>query len=219
MGSKYPKNMKKIFVDIGAHVGETLQIALEDKYGFDQIYCIEPIPQCCDILRTFKDKRVVICEYGLWNETCTKKIFSPTNAGASLFEDKFRHPVSSRDIKLVHASDWFAQNLKIDDQIYLKINCEGAECAILDNLIKTGEYKKIDVLMVDFDVRKIPSQKHLMNEMKVKLRGLGIPKLFYIDENPLKEITHGYFTHYWLDNPGSSFTNIGQNLNSPRGKI
>jgi len=204
----------KIFLDVGAHTGETLMVALEDKYSFDKIYCFEPISECCEVLRTYQDKRIVVCEYGLWDESCTKLIYAPKSAGASLFKDKFRGAVGSREIKLVCVSDWFAQNLKTDDRIHLKINCEGAECAILDNLIKTGEYKKIDVLMVDFDVRKIPSQKHLMNEMKVKLRGLGIPKLFYIDENPLKEMTHGYFTRYWLNNPGSSFTNIGQNLNT-----
>ncbi len=201
--------MKKIFLDVGAHVGETLQIALEDRYAFDQVYCFEPIPECCDILRTNQDKRVVVCEYGLWNETCTKKIFGSTNPGASLFEDRFRRRVSSRDVKLVSASDWFSQNLQTDDQVYLKLNCEGSECAILDDLITTGEYKKIKVLMVDLDVRKIPSQRHLLAEMKLKLQGLGIPKIYYIDENPKGRLAHNHFTRYWLDdNSESSFSDL-----------
>jgi hypothetical protein len=54
--------------------------------------------------------------------------------------------------------------------------------------------------MVDFDVRKIPSQRHLMNKMKAKLKKLDIPKMFFIDEYHLGHGTHSYFTHYWLDN-------------------
>jgi len=190
----------KIFLDVGAHTGETLAIALGDKYGFDKIYCFEPVAECCDVIRNLKNNRVEVCEYGLWNENSTGKIYNAKSKGASLFKDKFRVEVSSRDIKLVKASEWFDQNLKTEDTIYLKLNCEGSECVILDDLINSGEYKKIDVLMVDFDVRKIPSQKHLMNKMKAKLNKLNIPKIFYVDEYNLGRGTHSYFTHFWLDN-------------------
>lgn len=190
----------KIFLDVGAHFGETLNIALEVKYGFDKLYCFEPVRECCEEIKKIKDKRVTLCEYGLWNENCTKTIYNPGSKGASLFRDKFRHEVSLTDIKLMSASGWFSQNLDGSDDIYLKINCEGAECVILDDLISSGEYEKIKVLMVDFDVRKIPSQQHLMSEMKAKLNKLSIPKIFYIDEYNLGKGTHSYFTHFWLDN-------------------
>lgn len=197
--TSYVQKKKKIFLDIGAHFGESLKIALEPKYDFDKLYCFEPVPECHDLLKTFKDDRVILCEYGLWNENTTTKIYNPKSKSASLFKEKFGGEPRSEDIKLVRASDWFSKNLSVDDQVYLKINCEGAECAILDDLIKSGEYKKINVLMVDFDVRKIPSQKHLMNEMKTKLNTLGIQKIFYLDEFHLGPGTHSYFTHYWLD--------------------
>lgn len=190
----------KIFLDVGAHFGETVKIALEDKYNFNKIYCFEPVLECVDELKKIKDNRVTVCKYGLWNKNCTKLIYNPRSKGASLYKDKFKHEVKSQEIKLKSSSEWFKKNLKTNDKIHLKINCEGAEIAILDDLINTGEYKKIDVLMVDFDVRKIPSQKHLMEEMKSKLNKLDIPKVFYIDEFNLSRGTHSYFTHYWLDN-------------------
>lgn len=191
----------KIFLDVGAHLGETLAIALEAKYGFDKLYCFEPVPECCRVIaQNYQDTRVAVCKFGLWHENCIKRLYNPKSKGASVFRDKFGETATSRDVKLVRASDWFTHNLNPrDDQVYLKLNCEGAECAILDDLINTGEYRKIDVLMVDFDVRKIPSQKHLMGEMKARLNGLGIPKIFYIDEYHLGRGTHNYFTHYWLD--------------------
>ncbi|MGD0523102.1 MAG: FkbM family methyltransferase [Candidatus Microgenomates bacterium] len=197
----------KIFLDVGAHIGQTLKIALEDKYKFDKIYCFEPVPECCDTLRKFKDKRIVVCEYGLWDKNRTGTLYAPKTKGASLFKEKFHYKVGSQIINLVRTSDWFIENIKSNDQVYLKLNCEGSECTILDDLIRSGEYKKIDVLMVDFDVRKIPSRKHLMNDMKVRLKKLGIPKIFYIDEFHLGKKTHSYFTHYWLNSSLSSLKN------------
>ena len=192
----------KIFLDVGAHKGETLEIALEAKYGFDRLDCFEPVPECCNIIRaTYQDQRVQVFEYGLWNQDCIMPLYSPGDKGASVFKDKPNHHANvSRNVKFVRSSSWFKQNLNANDQVYLKINCEGSECVILDDLIDSGEYKKIAVLMVDFDVRKIPSQKHLMNEMKARLNQLGIPKTFYIDEYDLGRGTHSYLTHYWLDN-------------------
>lgn len=189
----------KIFLDVGAHVGETLEIALKRKYGFDKIFCFEPVPECCDKLRKFKDKRVTVCEYGFWDKNKTGVLFAPKTKAASLFKDKFKRLVKFQVVNLVKASDWFAKNLKAKDKVYLKLSCGGAECIILNDLIWSGEYKKIKVLMVDFDVRHIPSQKHLMSETKDKLNKAGIPKIFYLDEYPLGKVMHGSFTHYWLD--------------------
>lgn len=188
----------KIFLDVGAHIGETLEVAIDAKYAFDKIVCFEPVPENIEKLSSFQDERIVVCDYGLWNETCLKDIFDPKSMGASLFRDKFRHGVGSSPIKLVRASAWFEKNLRIEDEVYFKLNCEGSEVAILDDLINSGEYRKIDTLMVDFDVRKIPSQKHLMNEMKEKLKKLSIPKIFYADEIYSGE-NHNDFTRGWLD--------------------
>jgi len=190
----------KIFLDIGGHHGETAKIALEKKYDFDRVYSFEPVHECCEIIKKMDDKRLSVQEFGLWDRDCVKKLYAPGSKGASVYKDKFKKRVGSRTIKLKSASKWFKKNIKESDNVYLKINCEGAEIAILEDLIRSKEYKKIAVLMVDFDVRKIPSQKHLMGKMKKKLNKLGIYNIFYIDEYHLGKGTHSYFTHYWLDN-------------------
>lgn len=190
----------KIFLDVGGHFGETAKIALEPKYNFDKIYTFEPVPECCEVIKKINDPRVEICEFGLWNKSCTKKIYNPISKGASVYEDKFRDKVNFQNVEFKSASEWFLLNIKTDDRVYLKLNCEGSEIVILDDLIASGEYRKIDVLMTDFDVRKIPSQKHKMDSMKQKVRSLNIPKVFFIDEFKLGRGTHSYFTHYWLDN-------------------
>jgi hypothetical protein len=36
----------KVFLDVGAHLGETLEAALDPRYAFDRIYCFEPAQTC-----------------------------------------------------------------------------------------------------------------------------------------------------------------------------
>lgn len=189
----------KIFLDVGAHTGETIKVALESKYRFDRLYAFEPILKNCKVIRTFKDERIILCKYGLWNENCIMRIYNPGSMGASVYNNKWgRVTTSSQFAKFVRASDWFYKNLEIDDEIYLKLNCEGAEIAILDDLIVSGQYEKINVAMIDFDICKFPSKKHLAEEMKTRLTQLGIPKIFYADEFQVNG-THSDFTHSWLD--------------------
>lgn len=193
--------MKKIFLDVGAHIGQTTKIALEKKYKFDKVYCFEPVKKCADVLKTLDNPRIEVCEFGFWDKNCKKPIYKPTSKSASIYRDKFRENVDSEEIELKKISEWFKENIKKDDKVYLKLNCEGAECTILDDLATSGEYKKVNVLMADFDVRKIPSQRHRMSLTKDKLRNLNpeIPKMFFIDEYKLGHGTHNYFTHFWLD--------------------
>lgn len=191
----------KIFLDLGAHIGETLEVALGSKYSFDKLYCFEPSRECCDVIRAkYKDKRLVICNYGLWDKDCIMPLYNSGELGASVFKDKpNRHGGASRAAKFVSASSWFSQYLNFDDQVYLKINSEGSECVILDDLIYSNQYKKVTVLMVDFDVRKIPSQRHLEKEMRAKLSKLSIPKIFYADDFNFGKRAHKLFTSNWLD--------------------
>ena len=88
----------KIFLDVGAHIGETLEIALDPKYGFDKIYAFEPSKDCCDVIRaSYDDKRLVICEYGLWDKDSNLPLYNSGGLGASVFKDKpNRHKGESR---------------------------------------------------------------------------------------------------------------------------
>ena len=60
----------------------------------------------------------------------------------------------------VRASEFFAEHIAADDLVVMKLNCEGSECDIMNDLIDTGEVSKIDDVMIDFDVRKYPNHAH-----------------------------------------------------------
>lgn len=59
----------KIFLDVGSHNGETINAALDPKYGFNRVICFEPAEQCWAKLSRFHDPRVIIQKFGLWNKT------------------------------------------------------------------------------------------------------------------------------------------------------
>jgi hypothetical protein len=60
--------MMKILVDVGAHCGETLRVALDPKWDFDRIHSIEPSSACQATLKGFPDRRVFVQQIALSNK-------------------------------------------------------------------------------------------------------------------------------------------------------
>ena len=165
----------KAFLDVGSNRGQTVRVALEPKYEFDRIYCFEPVPDLREVIaREYHDPRIVINEAGLWRETCERPIFSPGSQSGSIFADKVNvDPRNSVVCKFVRVSDWFRDHLTESDEVYLKLNCEGCEADIIEDLLDSNEYRKITSLGVAFDVWKIPSQRGREIEIKRKLEDCG----------------------------------------------
>ena len=193
--------MVRVFLDVGAHVGETLKPALDPRYRFERIVCFEPVQACCAILEKLADGRVEICRFGLWNETSRLPIFGAGAIGATLFGD-----AGQRDpgeiVDLQRASDWFGQHISEDDEVYLKLNCEGSECDILDDLLDSGEIGKVTSILVDFDVRKIPALAHREREVRERLSGAGHSDLLCLKER-YKGPTHTATVENWLHFAGA----------------
>ncbi len=80
----------KVFLDVGAHVGESLKPALDPRYAFDRIVCFEPVEACCNALEKLTRDNVEICRFGLWKETTTRQIHDAGGLGASLFSERPR---------------------------------------------------------------------------------------------------------------------------------
>ena len=174
----------KIFLDVGSNNGQTLSYIMEPthrfdrlfcKYDFKRIYCFEPVPELYTALASkFADPRITILNAGLWKEACEKPIYSPGTQSGSIFVDKINvDPAHSTICKFVRASDWFRDHVAETDEVYVKLNCEGSEVDIIEDLLDSDEYRKITSLGVSFDVRKIPSQRHREQEIKTRLEDGG----------------------------------------------
>jgi len=200
----------KIFLDVGAHAGETAKTVLTSKHHFDKIYCFEPQKKIINELKQIESEKVIINNYGLFNTNCKKNVYYKDRTdGGSMYRDKFKKILNTEECDFVSASEWFAENIKDEDDVTLKINCEGAECDIMDDLFSSGEYKKITALIIDFDVRKIKSQKHREQEIREKIKTFNIPLVFILGNEEINKMTKNeigryyrrreWWVHYWLD--------------------
>jgi FkbM family methyltransferase len=187
----------KVFLDVGANDGGTLYAVRDPKYSFDRIYCFEPASICWPKLEAVRDGRVRICKFGLWNITCDQVLYAPGSGGASLFEEKFREEPSKEVCRFVRASDWFRENLRPDDEIFLKLNCEGAECDIAEDLLDSTELARVRSVMIDPDVRKIRSLAHREQELCMRLAAAGLQNCF-MREDVMVGATHHARIQNWL---------------------
>lgn len=196
----------KLFLDVGAHKGQTARAVTASRYAFDQIICFEPATECIPYIESIGDKRITINPFGLWKETRKTRLFGAGDIGASIFKDKaIAVSTKTAEIQLVKASDWMSKNVKADDIVFMKLNCEGSECDILDDLIDSGEIYKIYNIMVDFDVRKIPSMRKREWKTRQKLRKHKIENVCFC-ENVMIGESHEDRIHNWLDQVGASET-------------
>jgi FkbM family methyltransferase len=187
----------KVFLDVGAHEGSSLHAVRDPKYGFDRIYCFEPASSCWPALEAVADARVTVCRFGLWNRTAEHDLYDPGSRGASLFEDKFRTKPTKEGCRFVRATDWFRENLDSEDEIFLKLNCEGAECDIVEDLLEAGELGRVRSVMIDPDVRKVPSLAHRERELRDRLASTALTN-YVLEEDVMVGPTHRDRIQNWL---------------------
>lgn len=187
----------RVFLDVGANNGQTLAAVREPEFAFDKIHCFEPASTCWPKLAKLVDRRVAIHEFGLWDRECKQELFAPGHKGAGLW---MKNKSTRSDTELCQfrkASTWFHEHVRHGDTVFLKLNCEGAECDILDDLLDSGEFDKVRYAMVDFDVRKIASQRHREAETRARLEPFGFPRIAYCRE-VMKGPTHAERIKNWL---------------------
>lgn len=195
---------RRIFLDVGANTGQTLAAVLDSNFRFDQIVCFEPVRACWDELTRvagtwpmMPPPRVRIERFGLWNQTCEKLIFEPRSQGGSLWKKDKARSDETELCQFRRASEWFKENIEEGDIVFLKLNCEGAECDILDDLLDSGEFGKVSFAMIDFDAHKISSQKHREAELKSRLEIFKFPRVA-TSKQVMKGPTHEARIRNWL---------------------
>lgn len=145
-----------IFVDVGAHEGQTIEEVRRYCYPFDVIHAIEPMPEQAAWLRErFRfDPRVIVHQFALSHTSGWTTMFGTNDhLEASLYAAKNDVDENIRtSVRAVRATQFFGT---IDAGCVVNMNCEGAEVVILEDLLGSGEVERIAHLMVDFDARKV----------------------------------------------------------------
>ena len=170
-----------IFLDIGGHLGQTLDEVLSGCYGFDMVHTFEPMSKFADRLsevyhRHVNEHRLTVHSYGLSNRSAEMALYGDnSDGGASLHAAKGDgNDVSqSSTVQMVRATDFFESHLHADDRVIVKLNCEGAEGDILLDLIESGQIHRVTDVMIDFDLFKVPGRRHEPFEVLQRLSDVG----------------------------------------------
>lgn len=211
--------MNRVFLDIGAHTGETLAEVRKPHYGFDRIICFEPSPRCFAELeaQAAGDPRITICRYGLSDSRqqltlhgsgldSATTLLSPPDSDSTgdapvraiANPNILAGTTTCQDTVLLEdASDWVQQHLDADDLIVVKLNCEGGEVAILRSWIRSGAIAMFYSVMITFDIRNFPALRHQESELRSQLRRLGLSNCCFADD-VMRGPSHGERLAHWL---------------------
>ena len=192
----------KIFIDVGSHYGETLNEINKIEYGFDKIFCIEPSTKCIQILNKYNDKRIKLINAAFGNSNKLGKLYSSGELGASIFSNNSN--LSFEKINIISASQWFNENIKVGDVVFVKLNCEGAECDIIDDLINSNEIIKIYSLLITFDVRDFIHLKDREIQTRKRLRETMLFNYCFSDDVMIGD-THENRIRFWLQLFGAKY--------------
>jgi FkbM family methyltransferase len=191
----------KIFLDVGAHNGQTLKQVIKSIYNFDKIFCFEPMPEqfkhLQEIAKNFNN--VSVYNFGLSNKNGIFTIYGDnTDQGASIFPRKDINGAHIKtDCQLIKASDFFHNNISDKDIVFMKLNCEGSEVDILEDLAETKEIFKIRNVMIDFDIRKIDNNQYREQNILKKFQEINFTNYSLCEEIMLGS-KHGLRINHWL---------------------
>ena len=138
----YNLNKNSLAYDMGGYEGEWAE-GINKKFGC-KVEVFEPVLRFVDILekKFAKNPKVNVHPIGLAGRSRTESISLDLASSST-----FKKGEKTEKIKLVKASDFIPKNQKID---LIKINIEGGEYELLENLIETGLIKNISHLQLQF---------------------------------------------------------------------
>jgi len=180
--------MRKIFLDVGTHNGQTILMAMKRYPNMDAYIGIEPVKKLVtksmlNIPKGYEDK-VFIYNIALDAMDVPKKKvtfyedFTPGNhkLGSSLLPDKTMRKNEKIIVECVDVNFFFEDNFDDGDDITMKIDVEGKEYDIFEALIKSGNIKYVSKIFAEWHWNKVASisqERH--RDIVFALRDLGYP--------------------------------------------
>jgi FkbM family methyltransferase len=160
---------RKVFLDVGAHVGETVRRFFRERpdAGEYEIYAFEPDPEI------FKKLFAVVgsipnvhCVCAALASAAGTRMLHRGKAndgeGSTLITGKQTGGLSGEvPVACVNASSWINDRLGPADHVIVKMNIEGAEYEILPDLVATGAMGRIDELYVQLHSLKFPTEQRI----------------------------------------------------------
>jgi FkbM family methyltransferase len=206
--------VRKILIDVGGYHGESSRAALDPRFGFKRIYCFEPVRSCYEhIIENICDPRMTVFNAGLLDRSSMLPMHQAGSLGGSVYADAPQTEGGVQHCEFIEASTFFSENIGLDDRVWMKLNCEGAECDIMLNLFKSGEATKLTEALIDFDAAKIPSARGKVATVQALLENATF-SYHYPEEVQYEMVTNFGGIRNWLIVTGASERGITATLKS-----
>lgn len=155
--------MRKIFIDCGAHNGDTIEqffnwIQLIDNPLDYKIYGFEPNPRFLEDLKRLETnkKNVKTSPYAVWTREGEAEFtldLSDYALGSSLMRSKVVKNARQTKVHTIDLSEYIAQFE--GDEVILKLDVEGAEFEILRKMIIDGTIMIPKLIFCEFHPNKV----------------------------------------------------------------
>lgn len=163
----------KIFIDCGAHCGESI-LEAKRRFGNDvKIYSFEANTNLAkELIDCFKnDSNVKIENKAVWIDNSFIEFYLSTSwsDGSSIYKEKNSGGISENILLKVPCMDLssFINSFDKDNYIILKLDVEGAEYEILNKMIEDGTIKRVNELHGEFHPNKINKPEIKILEEKI----------------------------------------------------
>lgn len=166
--------MKKIFIDCGGHVGESIKLFKKSKeYTKDFIiYSFEPVSYLSKKYRG--DENIIFLDRALWIYDGEIDFYlAEQSDGNSLFKSKETgnldkdHPIK---VKCIDFSKWIQNVFDKSDYIILKMDIEGAEFKVLNKMIEDRSIEYINKIYIEWHFSIDFQDKNMHREIIDKLK-------------------------------------------------
>lgn len=154
-------NQRKFIINCGGHKAKYLK---DLRRQFDPnneffIHTFEPYPAYAEGYKGIK--RHELHQRAVWIYDGLIKFYvqdSEKSQGHSLCEKKTNiNPERFIEVECIDFGAWIKRTFNKDDYIIVRMDIEGAEFVVLDNIIKDGSIEYVNKLLVEFHHRKHPA--------------------------------------------------------------
>lgn len=154
--------MKNIFLDCGAHKGESALMFLK-RFKNSDIFVIHSFECNPSSIEKFKsvhkgNDKITLHEKAVWTHSAGLSFYLGESSGCSTIKSKRSGNLDKNNpifVESLSLSEFIKNNFDIEDNIILKIDIEGAEYEVLQDLIDTGTIKYIKQLFGEWHQHKI----------------------------------------------------------------
>ena len=149
--------MSQYFYDCGANTGQTFEwFLLPGQFTRHHIVCFEPSPRNLSALaetcRAMNDRfsSVRIVPAALGRPGLQRFYEGKTPMGDSLLTERASHTSLQIEVPTISLADYLHTHTTPDDDVQIKLDVEGAEADVLEDLLDRGPVERVRRILVEW---------------------------------------------------------------------